>query len=144
MKDYVKDFDEKLQDESFSDDTLLSIARDYIRELQDMIEVPTTAIINDLNIHSRLFVFDGCHKIYLVDDDDVEDVKKNWGDDTQFYPIERLPYVFWNTCSLRFISCWKGDRVVPQCESVVKIRIENKQYELDFRKDHFRMTTVQE
>ena len=33
--DYKQDFDDKLQDESFSDGELLSIARDYIETLQE-------------------------------------------------------------------------------------------------------------
>ena len=33
-----------------------------------------------------LFVYDNCHKIYIVEDkDDIESVKKMWGEDTKFY-----------------------------------------------------------
>ncbi len=33
-----------------------------------------------------LFVYDNCHKIYIVEDkDDIESVKEMWGEDTKFY-----------------------------------------------------------
>ena len=35
MKDYVSDFKDKLEDESFSDSELITIARDFIEKLQD-------------------------------------------------------------------------------------------------------------
>ncbi len=35
MKDYVSDFKNKLEDESFSDSELITIARDFIEKLQD-------------------------------------------------------------------------------------------------------------
>lgn len=63
------------------------------------------------------FVFDGCHKIYLVEDmEDVEDVKKKWGKDEKFYSIDELPMIWKETCPLRFISNWKLDKqYVRQC-----------------------------
>lgn len=35
MKDYVSDFKDKLEDESFSDSELITIAQDFIEKLQD-------------------------------------------------------------------------------------------------------------
>ena len=58
-----------------------------------------------------LFVFDNCHKIYLVEDmDDIESVKETWGEDTIFYNIDELPRIWEESCSLRFISNWKLDK----------------------------------
>jgi hypothetical protein len=58
-----------------------------------------------------LFVYDGCHKIYIVEDqDDIESVKQLWGEDTIFYNIDELQEVWDNSCSLRFISNWKLDK----------------------------------
>ena len=64
-----------------------------------------------------LFVYDGCHKIYLVEDkEDIESVKELWGDDTIFYNIDELPIVWGETCPLRFISNWKlNKQFVRQC-----------------------------
>ena len=58
-----------------------------------------------------LFVYDNCHKIYLVEDkEDIESVKENWGEDTIFYNIDELPRIWEESCSLRFISNWKLDK----------------------------------
>ena len=65
-----------------------------------------------------LFVFDNCHKFYIVEDiDDIENVKKTWGEDTIFYNIDELPSMWKNSCPLRFITNWKLDRqqYVRQC-----------------------------
>lgn len=58
-----------------------------------------------------LFVYDGCHKIYIVEDqDDIKSVKEVWGNDTTFYNIDELQEIWDNSCSLRFISNWKLDK----------------------------------
>ena len=64
-----------------------------------------------------LFVFDGCHKIYIVEDqDDIASVKEMWGEDEIFHNIDELPSVWNNSCPLRFISNWKLDKqYVRQC-----------------------------
>lgn len=64
-----------------------------------------------------LFVYDNCHKIYLVEDkDDIESVKSMWGEDTIFYNIDELPRIWEETCPLRFISNWKLDKqIIHQC-----------------------------
>lgn len=54
-----------------------------------------------------LFVWDGCHKIYLVENmNDIKSVKETWGKDTTFYCIDELPEVWYSSCSLRFIQNW--------------------------------------
>lgn len=67
-------------------------------------------LLNEYEIEDdlTLFVFDGCHKIYLVEDkDDIEDIKNTWGENTIFYNIDELPKIWEESCSLRFIYNWK-------------------------------------
>lgn len=48
------------------------------------------------------FAYEGCHKIYLVEDEhDIEEAQ-SYGYD--IYPIERLEEVFQDSCPYRFIS----------------------------------------
>lgn len=69
--------------------------------------------VNDL----ALFVYDGCHKIYIVEDmQDIKSVRETWGKDEIFYNIDELPKIWEITCPLRFISNWKLDKqFVRQC-----------------------------
>lgn len=75
-------------------------------------------LVNQYEIDDlALFVYDNCHKIYIVEDkDDIESVKNMWGDYTIFYNIDELPKIWEETCPLRFISNWKLDKqFVRQC-----------------------------
>lgn len=69
-------------------------------------------LANSYEIDSlSLFVYDGCHKIYIVEDqDDIESVKQTWRVDETFYNIDELPNIWNNSCPLRFISNWKLDK----------------------------------
>ena len=64
------------------------------------------------------FFYDGCHKIYIIEDEeDIEEMKKNgWGDE-DIYSIEKLEDIYFHdTCPLRFINNVKLDKhYVPQC-----------------------------
>lgn len=63
--------------------------------------------INGQTIKAKLFAFDGCHKIYLLDDKAAADNAR--ASEYGIYRIEELPEVFENSCSLRFISNWNLD-----------------------------------
>lgn len=63
--------------------------------------------INGCEITAKQFAYEGCHKIYLLDDDDVADAIDTGYD---IYPIEQLEGVFDGSCELRFISNWKLDK----------------------------------
>ena len=74
--------------------------------------------INNKEVIGNRFFFDGCHKIYIIEDNqDIEDMKqKNWTDE-DIYPIEELEETYHNTCSLRFISnCKLNKQYVKQGE----------------------------
>jgi hypothetical protein len=59
--------------------------------------------------------FDGCHKLYVCEtQDDVDDAESNGYD---IHPIGRLPDLWRQSCSLRFISNWQlNEQYVHQCE----------------------------
>ena len=52
------------------------------------------------------FVYDGCHKIYLVKREDIPRVKELWGDDEPIYNMDGLPECYKYSCPLKFISAW--------------------------------------
>ncbi len=82
----------------------------YIFDERDELE-------NEYEVNAKSFVFDDCHKIYIVEDeDDIEDIKKTWGENETFYDIKELPKVWNDSCPLRFISNWKlTKQFVRQC-----------------------------
>lgn len=77
--------------------------------------------INGKEFTATEFFYDGCHKIYLVDNEDGRRQMFSAGwDEGDVYPIEELPTVWVNTCPLRFINSadfLMGTRYVDQCET---------------------------
>ena len=60
--------------------------------------------INGTIIKSKMFAYDGCHKLYLINDkkSKQEAIELNY----DIYDIKDLVYAFINSCSLRFINEW--------------------------------------
>jgi hypothetical protein len=55
------------------------------------------------------FVYDGCHKIYLVKREDIPRVNEIWGngyEDVPIYNMDDLPTYYKESCPLKFISAW--------------------------------------
>ena len=69
-------------------------------------------LVNSYELDSSLqFVYDDCHKIYIVEDqDDIDSIKQTWRADETFYNIDELPKIWNNSCPLRFISNLKLDK----------------------------------
>ena len=63
--------------------------------------------INGIEIEAEVFAYDGCHKLYVLNDEDAENEAKECGYD--IYSIEYLLEAFVNSCPLRFINEWGGD-----------------------------------
>ena len=62
------------------------------------------------------FAFDGCHKIYLIEDEkDLQDMKNRGYEPSDFHEIEDIVKVWTDSCPFRFIDTWKLKTVVPQC-----------------------------
>lgn len=68
-------------------------------------------------VNSNIFAYDGCHKIYILEDDnDLKEAKKL---DYDVFPIEEIEDKYNQSCSLKFISTWKLENVCPQFETPV-------------------------
>ena len=63
--------------------------------------------LNGISISEYIgFVYDGCHKIYLVKREDIPRVNKIWGYDEPIYNMDGLPTCYKWSCPLKFISAW--------------------------------------
>lgn len=73
--------------------------------------------INGHTIKATEFAYDGCHKIYLIEDEeDYQEAKLGY----DILPISVLEQTFRNSCCLRFIANWKLDKgYVEQGEDYV-------------------------
>ena len=79
------------------------IIKELTEDVVDLYYVSKTSIVDALG-----FVWDECHKIYIVEDeDDIQDIQKTWSKDTTIYDLAELPRVWSKSCPLRFISNWK-------------------------------------
>ena len=81
-------------------------------------------IISGKEINYTHFLFDGCHKFYLTNESKItEDMKSKGYNENDLYPIDDLPYEFYNSCPLRFIETWEDYKtVVPQCRGQVTFK----------------------
>lgn len=74
------------------------------------------------------FFFDGCHKIYLIED---EEDKKLFLSENNYltediFKIDELEDIFNNSCPLRFINTCKLKSIVPQARQQVKFTYNDK------------------
>lgn len=69
------------------------------------------------------FVWDGCHKIYLIEkNQNLDDI--NPYDREEMQPMDELPAVWRKTCPLRFINTYGTLKtIIPQDSGVEKIII---------------------
>lgn len=74
------------------------------------------------------FFYDGCHKIYLIEDskDKKEFLEKHNYTKNDIYKIEDLEEIYNNSCSLRFISTCKLETIVPQFRKITKFTYDDK------------------
>lgn len=85
--------------------------------------------VNDIEIIGNKFVYDGCHKIYIIEDEnDLRECQELWGQlhyGKDIFDIRELERIYDNSCDLRFISNWKLDkRYVNQFEENVDFKYE--------------------
>ena len=82
----------------------------------------TTAIINGKETSAKEFAYDGCHKIYLLEQEQDRDEARDCGYD--ILPISRLQKTFDSSCGLQFIDNWKLDKCyVSQFDSEAVINL---------------------
>lgn len=77
-----------------------------------------TVKINGMTVEADGFIWDGCHKIYLIDTPEslLQMLESGWSTDN-IRPISELPDAWNSSCYLRFIS--SGDltrQYISQCE----------------------------
>lgn len=60
---------------------------------------------DDIEIVGLKFAYDGCHKIYILEDE--EDIKDALELNYIIYPMNKLPVIWYESCPLKFISNWK-------------------------------------
>ena len=72
------------------------------------------------NIQGLAFAFDGCHKIYVIEDEtDYKIAFDNGYLKEDIFPMNKLLETFENSCPLRFISNMKlTKRFINQCEMI--------------------------
>lgn len=68
--------------------------------------------INGIEINAVVFAYDGCHKIYLLNDNESIIEAEDAGYDV--YDIGNIISAFVYACPLRFINKWEGE-----CETIV-------------------------
>lgn len=61
--------------------------------------------INGKEVLGKEFAYDGCHKIYILEDNNDKNKALELG--YKVYPIEDIKSAYNNSCELRFISNWK-------------------------------------
>ena len=61
--------------------------------------------INNIEVVGKSFAFDGCHKIYILEDE--KDIKEATESEYKIYSISSLKDIYEYSCELRFISNWK-------------------------------------
>ena len=69
----------------------------------------------------KQFAYDGCHKIYLIENE--ENLKSAKASGYGIYPIEELEEKFNSSCGLRFINTWDLETIVPQFAEDVKFEM---------------------
>ena len=72
--------------------------------------------INNKEVEFKKIAYDGCHKIYLIQDEKDEKEALEYGYD--FYDSTKLKELWDESCPLRFISTWKLERIVNQFEEM--------------------------
>lgn len=78
-------------------------------------------VTKEIRENIKQFAYDGCHKIYLIENEENLEQAKASGYD--IYPIKELEEKFNNSCGLRFINTWDLETIVPQCVEDVKFEM---------------------
>ena len=71
--------------------------------------------INNIQLPEKInhFAYDGCHKIYLLENEtDENEAKKS---DYSIIPLSKLKETYKNSCPLKFINSWDCEKTfAPQ------------------------------
>ena len=74
--------------------------------------------INNKEVKNKLFAYDGCHKIYLLENEsEIEEAKKTG---YNILSIKKLEEAYNNSCSLKFINMWEDCKtIIGQFEEAI-------------------------
>lgn len=76
--------------------------------------------ISNRKIKATHYFFDGCHKIYLIEDEQDKQNFLNIGwTENDIYTIDTIIDCYENACPLKFIQTCKLKTIVPQCTTQV-------------------------
>lgn len=74
--------------------------------------------INNVEVVGNKFAYEGCHKIYIIED--AEDEQEAIDSGYKILNISELVDTYRNSCELRFVRNWKLDKLyVGQYENAV-------------------------
>lgn len=65
-------------------------------------------MINGKEVIGNSFAWDGCHKIYIIEDNEDYEMARDYEYD--IYDIEEIQDKYNDSCDLRFIYNWKLDK----------------------------------
>lgn len=132
-KDHIEDIIDKIfpdivedikansawEEEGYFNDSDIRLA--LSRALYDKVCKKEPLIINIQNLKEHnylLFAYDGCHKIYLIENNDEIKEATEYG--YELLPIRLLKETYENSCDLKFVNYWNLSKVphslVPQFE----------------------------
>lgn len=74
----------------------------------------------------RGFVFDGCHKFYLVEKTTTDkELADSYWDYNEIYNFDRLQGLWLSSCPLRFINTFTGLKtIIPQGSRIKTIKLK--------------------
>jgi hypothetical protein len=115
----------RLEDEVFSQNKLI------ITPYKNGAALPAS----ELYLRSESFIYDGCHKIYIIEGGEGTLYNENgWNDASR--PLSELAEVYRNSCPLRFIERMSNfEDIVPQCCDRVEFSYEGVVTVVDFPQD---------
>ena len=79
---------------------------------------------------AEVFAFDGCHKIYLIEDENDIEEAREYGYD--IYRIERLESAFRHSCPMRFIQDWNFKKSYIKQLEFIDVELKEKENEISF------------
>lgn len=78
--------------------------------------------INNVEVIGNRFAYDGCHKIYMIENQEDEQKSRECG--YEILDISQLIKTYKDSCELRFIRNWKLDKLYVA-------QFENATFEVD-------------
>lgn len=60
--------------------------------------------INDIEVNGTKFAYDGCHKIYIIEQE--KDLNEAISYGYEIHDIEEIEEIYKNSCCFRFIDSW--------------------------------------